>query len=100
MHGSCSNGAPGIWARATRVFIEGVVAFGLGGFIYVGIFPLGLIGDLGIPSGTGPLSIPAHPLTSGAVTFSARKGANGTIRRCQIEWSWNCGIGIDAGHFV
>ena len=36
MHNSCTMGAPGIWARAIRVFIEGVVAFGLGGFIYVG----------------------------------------------------------------
>jgi len=34
MYGPCSVGAPGTWARATRVFIEGVVAFGLGGFIY------------------------------------------------------------------
>ena len=37
MQNSCSVGAPGTWARAGRVFIEGVVAFGLGGFIYVGI---------------------------------------------------------------
>ena len=35
-HNSCIVGAPGIWARAIRVFIEGIVAFGLGGFIYVG----------------------------------------------------------------
>jgi len=34
MHNSCVVGAPGIWARAIRVFIEGIVAFGLGGFIY------------------------------------------------------------------
>jgi len=34
MQDSCSIGAPGTWARAFRVFIEGVVAFGLGGFIY------------------------------------------------------------------
>jgi hypothetical protein len=39
MHEPCSVGAPGIWARAIRVFIEGVVAFGLGAFIYVGVFP-------------------------------------------------------------
>jgi hypothetical protein len=38
MQDSCSVGAPGTWARAFRVFIEGVVAFGLGGLIYVGIF--------------------------------------------------------------
>jgi len=37
MQDSCSVGAPGTWARGGRVFIEGVVAFGLGGFIYVGI---------------------------------------------------------------
>jgi len=35
MQDSCSVGAPGTWARAIRVFIEGIVAFGLGGFIYV-----------------------------------------------------------------
>lgn len=35
MHDSCAVGAPGIWARAIRVFIEGLVAFGLGGLIYV-----------------------------------------------------------------
>jgi len=34
MHGSCVVGAPGIWARAIRVFIEGLVAFGLGSLIY------------------------------------------------------------------
>ena len=39
MQDSCSVGAPGTWARAFRVFVEGVVAFGLGGLIYVGIFP-------------------------------------------------------------
>ncbi|KAI0255395.1 hypothetical protein BJV78DRAFT_1151779 [Lactifluus subvellereus] len=39
MYDPCSVGAPGTWARATRVFIEGMVAFGLGGFIYVGICP-------------------------------------------------------------
>lgn len=38
MYGTCSVGAPGIMARGIRVFIEGVVAFGLGGFIYVRIF--------------------------------------------------------------
>ncbi len=37
MHGTCAIGAPGTWARGIRVFIEGIVAFGLGGFIYVGI---------------------------------------------------------------
>lgn len=39
MYNSCVVGAPGIWARGIRVFIEGIVAFGLGGFLYVGIFP-------------------------------------------------------------
>jgi len=39
MQDSCSVGAPGTWARAFRVFIEGVVAFGLGGLIYVSTFP-------------------------------------------------------------
>jgi len=34
MYNSCTVGAPGIWARAIRVFIEGIVAFGLGAFIY------------------------------------------------------------------
>ncbi|KAI0287923.1 hypothetical protein BC826DRAFT_1041647 [Russula brevipes] len=34
MHSSCSVEAPGTWARAIRVFIEGIVAFGLGAFIY------------------------------------------------------------------
>ena len=38
MHVPCSTGAPGVWARAGRVFIEGVVAFGLAGLIHVGIF--------------------------------------------------------------
>jgi hypothetical protein len=36
MYDSCIVGAPGIWARGIRVFIEGIVAFGLGGFLYVG----------------------------------------------------------------
>jgi hypothetical protein len=39
MYNTCAVGAPGTWARGIRVFIEGIVAFGLGGFIYVGIFP-------------------------------------------------------------
>jgi len=34
MHEPCSVGAPGVWARAGRVFIEGVVAFGLAGLIH------------------------------------------------------------------
>jgi hypothetical protein len=34
MHVPCSAGAPGVWARAGRVFIEGVVAFGLAGLIH------------------------------------------------------------------
>jgi len=34
MQDSCSVGAPGTWARGFRVIIEGIVAFGLGGFIY------------------------------------------------------------------
>jgi len=37
MQDACSVGAPGTWARAFRVFLEGIVAFGLGGFIYVSI---------------------------------------------------------------
>jgi len=45
MQDPCSVGAPGIWARAFRVFIEGVVAFGLGGFIY----------------GLGRCLFPSHP---------------------------------------
>ena len=43
MHNSCVVGAPGIWARAIRVFIEGIVAFGLGGFIYVGNFSFWIV---------------------------------------------------------
>src|SRR6266702_1816245 len=38
MQGSCSAEAPGTWGRAIRVFIEGVVAFGLAGCIYVSTF--------------------------------------------------------------
>jgi hypothetical protein len=38
MQQPCSVGAPGTWARAFRVFVEGIVAFGLGGVIYVGVF--------------------------------------------------------------
>jgi hypothetical protein len=34
---SCSVGAPGIWAHSIRAFIEGIVVFALGAFIYVGI---------------------------------------------------------------
>jgi hypothetical protein len=34
MRGTCSAEAPGTWGRALRVFIEGVVAFGLAGCIY------------------------------------------------------------------
>ncbi len=39
MHDTCAIGAPGTWARGIRVFIEGIVAFGLGGLIYVCVFP-------------------------------------------------------------
>ncbi|KAI0303385.1 hypothetical protein B0F90DRAFT_1367097 [Multifurca ochricompacta] len=39
MYDSCSIGAPGTWARAIRVFIEGVVAFSLGGSIYLVVLP-------------------------------------------------------------
>ena len=35
MRGTCSAEAPGTWGRALRVFIEGIVAFGLAGCIYV-----------------------------------------------------------------
>ncbi|KAN0141301.1 hypothetical protein V8E53_001057 [Lactarius tabidus] len=34
MRGTCSAEAPGTWGRALRVFIEGIVAFGLAGCIY------------------------------------------------------------------
>jgi hypothetical protein len=47
MQSSCSVRAPGIWAHAGRVFIEGLVAFALGASIYVGItrFPYALYVD-------------------------------------------------------
>jgi len=38
MYDTCAVGAPGIWARGIRVFIEGIVAFALGGFLYVSLF--------------------------------------------------------------
>ena len=43
MRGNCSAEAPGIWGRALRVFIEGIVGFGLAGSIYVRtiMIPLG-----------------------------------------------------------
>ena len=38
MREPCISEAPGTWGRAIRVFIEGIVAFGLAGSIYVSIF--------------------------------------------------------------
>jgi hypothetical protein len=82
MQDSCSVGAPGTWARAFRVIIEGIVAFGLGSIIYVGInqcFP-NAFRHLRY-AGIGSMSIP-NAYTSGIITVSSRKA---TI--CSLRWS-------------
>jgi hypothetical protein len=79
MQDSCSVGAPGTWARAFRVFIEGVVAFGLGGLIYVGIKFIPAFHHLTVLlAGTGKMSIPEPPSAPGSVTIRSRKG--GTLK--------------------
>jgi len=84
MQDSCSVGAPGTWARAFRVFIEGVVAFGLGGVIYVGIkFILSAFHHLTVLLvGAGQMAIPEPPSAPGSVAIRSRKG--GTLKRRQV----------------
>ena len=88
MQNTCSVGAPGTWARAGRVFIEGVVAFGLGGFIYVGIKVkvLRLHFTILRLTGAGPVSVPKLPFTSGIIAIHARKGATYSPSRHQVQW--------------
>lgn len=80
MQNSCSVGAPGTWARAGRVFIEGVVAFGLGGFIYVGIKVLRLRFIILRLTGAGPMSVPNLPFTPGIIAIRTRKGGTYSSR--------------------
>jgi len=61
MHDSCTVGAPGIWARGIRVFIEGIVAFGLGGFIY----------------GLGRCLFPVHQSRAVLLPFPPEKASSG-----------------------
>ena len=95
MQNTCSVGAPATWARAGRVFIEGVVAFGLGGFIYVGIKVI----VLRLPfiilrlTGAGSKYLPNLPFTPGVIAVRTRKGATYAPRRRQV-W-WGCGVGIN-----
>jgi hypothetical protein len=93
MGDSCSVGAPGTWARALRVFIEGIVAFGLGGVIYVGTFPFCFrvsVFDADEHFSApfcilviGPVSVPQPPLASCTITVLTRKGAARSIWWCQ-----------------
>ena len=87
MQNSCSVGAPGTWARAGRVFIEGVVAFGLGGFIYVGIKVLRRLRFIILRlTGAGPMSVPNLPFTPGILAVCTRKSATYSPRRRQVRW--------------
>jgi hypothetical protein len=87
MQDSCSVGAPGIWARAFRVFIEGVVAFGLGGLIYVGIkFILTAFHHFTVLlAGTGQMAIPEPPSAPGSIAVRPRKGAIYSVKRRQVQ---------------
>jgi hypothetical protein len=93
MQDSCSVGSPGIWARAFRVFIEGVVAFGLGGFIYVGVkFILTAFHHFTVfLAGAGQISIPEPPSASGRVAIRSRKGA---IYSLQVQRSRRISISV------
>ena len=94
MQNTCSVGAPGTWARAGRVFIEGVVAFGLGGVIYVGT----KVKVLRLPfiilrlTGAGPMFVPNLPFTPGVIAVHTRKGATCASRRHQVRWDRGVGI--------
>ena len=85
MHNSCTMGAPGIWARAIRVFIEGVVAFGLGGFIYVGHLSFrdcafrANLNTFFFFSGTRTVPFPG-PFPYGPAAFSTGKGILKSMR--------------------
>ena len=89
MHDSCVVGAPGIWARAIRVFIEGLVAFGLGGLIYVRhLFFVGCrfganINALSLRicfAGTRALPVPSPSIPSDTAAVSGGKSVFGPRR--------------------
>ncbi|KAF8478939.1 hypothetical protein DFH94DRAFT_33741 [Russula ochroleuca] len=88
MYNSCTVGAPGIWARAIRVFIEGIVAFGLGAFIYVGhlsfqvcAFGANLNAFMVLFfSGTWTVPVPGPPLPYDPAAVSTGKGILRSMR--------------------
>jgi len=75
MHYSCDVGAPGIWAHAGRVFIEGIVVFALGASIYVGInvFRVRFM-SIFVFAGAGPISTTIAPFLSGIIAVHHRSG--------------------------
>ena len=100
MQNSCSVNAPGTWARAGRVFIEGVVAFGLGGFIYVGIKVLRRLRFIFLRlTGAGPMSVPNLPFTPSSFAVRTRKSATYSPVRRQVRWGGGVCINIcPSGH--
>jgi len=72
MREPCISEAPGTWGRAIRVFIEGVVAFGLAGSIY----------------GLGRCLLPAQPRSRVVLPFLPEKKApapSGIEPNCTVE---------------
>jgi hypothetical protein len=94
MRDSCVVGAPGIWARAIRVFIEGLVAFELGGLAYVGqfFFVVGPGLTEMLLKGTRALPVPSPSISpsDSAGVFGSRRPK---VRHCS---SSRFGFGIGA----
>ena len=80
MREPCISEAPGTWGRAIRVFIEGIVAFGLAGSIYVSISPIltswmkndSIFLRLGI-SGSRAVPAPSPATLTSGIAISPRK---------------------------
>ena len=85
-HYSCNVGAPGIWAHAGRVFIEGIVVFALGASIYVGvnIFRVRFVSIFGF-AGAGPISTTTAPFLSGIIAVHRRGGTFYSSRRISVN---------------
>jgi hypothetical protein len=109
MYDTCAIGAPGTWARGIRVFIEGIVAFGLGGLIYVGIFSFldwayGANFEcfiLFFLTGTWALPVSGTPFPSGTTAVSSGKSVLGS-KHPQIWWCSRIRLGAarNASAFV
>ncbi|KAI9457771.1 hypothetical protein BJY52DRAFT_1223686 [Lactarius psammicola] len=79
MQGPCSAEAPGTWGRAIRVLIEGVVAFGLAGCIYLdesnrGFVTLGLSGSRAVSASS------STTFANGGIAIPSREEVTCSIR--------------------